>query len=538
MYKVFVVDDEIVVREGIRDEMNWKEIEFEFVGEAADGELALMQIKEIKPDILITDIKMPFMDGLKLSKIVRKNMPWMKIIILSGHDEFDYAKEAISIGVAEYMLKPIGSDDLLKILLKMKKQIEFERRERENIEKIKNELDSNMPMIKSKFLCDILYGTVDLKDIFDNCKKMNIDIKAKYYLVVVLDKTFDDKIREDMDYKYNENVKADSIVSSVLESDNDTIFFKKDNNQTVIIFKSDEYDLIEDMAYSYSQSLKYEVERNVDSILTIGIGTVYDSISGILKSHNEAQSALKYKFVIGKSKIIGYKDVKSNISMDSKDEIDKMRKIKILSFLKFGVSSNINDFLDKYTEQLVVQNENFQIYSYHFLIDIIINSINFLDELNGDYKKVLPEFIDMNDFITSVDSIDKFRSYSTIILNRVFEFRDNKIKNKYGNIIHMAKKYIEKHYFEEDISLNVVSAHVNVSPSHFSTIFSQETEETFIEYLTKTRIQKAMELLRTTNQRSSEIAYNVGYNDPRYFTYLFKKTTKKTPIEFRNTGSF
>ena len=123
MYKVFLVEDEIVVREGIRDNVNWENSNFIFSGEAPDGEIALPLIQEIKPDILITDIKMPFMDGLELSRIIKKNMPWVRIIILSGHDEFKFAKEAISIGVTEYLLKPISSSDLLKALNKVTVEI-------------------------------------------------------------------------------------------------------------------------------------------------------------------------------------------------------------------------------------------------------------------------------------------------------------------------------------------------------------------------------------------------------------------------------
>ena len=117
-YKVFLVEDEIVTREGIRDNVDWKANGFEFCGEASDGDMALPLIQAIKPDVLITDIKMPFMDGLQLSKIIRERMPWVKIIILSGHDEFEYAQEAIKLGVNEYLLKPITVQEMHKVLQK------------------------------------------------------------------------------------------------------------------------------------------------------------------------------------------------------------------------------------------------------------------------------------------------------------------------------------------------------------------------------------------------------------------------------------
>jgi two-component system response regulator YesN len=532
VYKVFVVDDEIVVREGIRDEVKWKEKGFEFVGEAPDGELALMQIKELKPDILITDIKMPFMDGLELSKIVRENMPWIKIIILSGHNEFEYAKEAISLGVAEYLLKPVSAKDLIFTLMKVKSCIEEEKRERENVERMKNQLANNMPVIKNRFLSDFVQGLIPLDTANEKFSALNVDIENEYYLTTVIEKCFLSNYNSETDLKIN------TLVSEILENGNSALYFKKSEFETISIYKSDDKNLIEDMAFSYSQSIKYEVERNTNSKITIGVGDVHSNMEGIITSYNEAVSALKYKYAIGSSKIIGFKDVKENNRNKKVNGFEKIRKINIMEFLKFGAMNDIDRFLDKYTEQLNVQNKNFLIYSYHFLIDIALTISNFIDELEGDYEKIIPEITKMEEVISEVDSIDKFRTCAKTIIFKAFQFRDGKIKNKYGTIIDMAKKFINVKYLDQEISLNMVSSHVNVSPSHFSTIFSQETGETFIEYLTKTRIRKAKELLKTTNQRSSEVAYNVGYNDPRYFTYLFKKFTKKTPIEYRNTGVY
>ncbi len=149
-YKVFLVEDEIVTREGIRDNVDWKANGFDYCGEAADGETALLLLRTVKPDILITDIKMPFMDGLQLGKIVREHMPWIKIIILSGHDEFEYAKEAINIGVTEYLLKPITVQDMHKVLQKLGRQLDQERKEQENFQKMQEQLEENQAMLRER----------------------------------------------------------------------------------------------------------------------------------------------------------------------------------------------------------------------------------------------------------------------------------------------------------------------------------------------------------------------------------------------------
>ncbi len=134
-YKVFFVEDEIITREGIRDHVDWQANGFEFCGEASDGEMALPLIQTAQPDVLITDIKMPFMDGLQLSKIVRERMPWVKIIILSGHDEFEYAQEAIKLEVTDYILKPITVKKLQSVLQNLTVKLDQERKEQDNFKK-------------------------------------------------------------------------------------------------------------------------------------------------------------------------------------------------------------------------------------------------------------------------------------------------------------------------------------------------------------------------------------------------------------------
>ena len=157
MYSVFIADDEHIVLEGIRKKIDWDGAGLSFAGEATDGEIAFSMISEIKPDILITDIKMPFMDGLELSRLLKKIQPWIRIIILSGHDEFEYAKAAISIGVEDYILKPFTHDDLLKRLNKVAADLDKEKKQLSDISHLKEELESNAALLKNKFFKCLLF---------------------------------------------------------------------------------------------------------------------------------------------------------------------------------------------------------------------------------------------------------------------------------------------------------------------------------------------------------------------------------------------
>src|SRR6185503_7252740 len=159
-YKVFFVEDEIITREGIRDNVDWQASGFEFCGEATDGERALPLLRTVQPDVLITDIKMPFMDGLQLSKIVRERMPWIKIIILSGHDEFEYAQKAISLGVTDYLLKPVTIQKLQTALQRLTVQLDQEHKEKAALRQLQEQMEDNRAMLREQLLFKLVIGAI------------------------------------------------------------------------------------------------------------------------------------------------------------------------------------------------------------------------------------------------------------------------------------------------------------------------------------------------------------------------------------------
>ncbi|MDR1618326.1 MAG: response regulator, partial [Treponema sp.] len=186
MYKVFLVEDEIVVREGIRNSIPWEKTAYTLAGEAPDGEMALSIIKDIKPDILVTDIKMPFMDGLALSRIVKKTLPWIKIIILSGHDEFEYARKAISIGVEEYLLKPVSSRDMLAALDKIAARIDEEKEKLLSIEHLKKQMRSHTDILRERWLRDFVNGGIPSAEIIEQARELGLDLIAHSYVAALV----------------------------------------------------------------------------------------------------------------------------------------------------------------------------------------------------------------------------------------------------------------------------------------------------------------------------------------------------------------
>jgi two-component system, response regulator YesN len=530
VYKVFLVDDEIITRHGIRDCTKWDKTDFVFSGEASDGELALPLIQEIKPDILITDIKMPFMDGLQLSQIIRKNMPGIKIIILSGHDEFTFAREAMSIGVTEYLLKPVTYSNLLESLNKVADQIENEKKEKENAEKIKKQLAQNTLLFRDKFLNELTLGLISPVDGIDNCTRFNINIISKFYIVEIIELEIAKK--DSSEGEYSEILKTEALIDNVVMKNNEVIKFRRILGEIILIIKGDNAENLEETAYVLAQSLKSEVERNISCILRISIGSVRERIQGITQSYKEANEIKNYRYIYGKRKILGISDIKSTI--ESKKEFIKIGKNDVYEFLKCGLKSDVGNFVDQYIDNLNEVGMKSLIYIYYLFLDIVLNASRFINELGGEIEQLIPSVANLENYVTGIDSIEKFEELTENTLKKVLEFRDTRVVKKYDSIINKSKEYIHTNFLNPSISLNSVASYVNVSPSHFSTIFSQETGESFIEYLTKVRVKQAMELLRTTSLKSAEIAYNVGYSDAHYFCYILKKAIGITPKEYRN----
>jgi len=529
MYRVFLVEDEIIVREGIRDNFNWGNTNFLFAGEAPDGEVALPLLQEIKPDILITDIKMPFMDGIELSRIVKKNMPWIKVIILSGHDEFIYAKEAISAGVTEYLLKPISPDKLLSALNKVAELIETEKRERENVENMKKQLRGNLELFKDRFLSELAIGALSPAKAIDKAASLSLSLMAKYFLVMIVEL---ESIPIEKDpFNYSEILKVEPLMLNLIENEPDILRFKRNILENVFIFKGENPEMIKDSAYRVAQSIKYEVERNSSLLVSVYIGSVNERIQGITQSLLHADKMRNANFIYGKFKIIGIDDIEEDASR--KDPIIRFDQLSLFEFLKFGEKTKTEAFLDEYLKNIGASSLKTSIYIYYVYIDIVLAAAKFLDEIGGDNDILAPEIKDMENTVSRIASMEELKTGLIQVLEKVFICRNNIKKDKYSNVIEKAKLYIKDNYTDPDISLISVANCVSISPNHFSALFKQKVGQTFIDYLTSTRIKKAMELLKTTSFKISEIAYDVGYNDAHYFSYMFKKITGYTPKDYK-----
>ncbi|MEJ2758846.1 MAG: response regulator [Anaerolineales bacterium] len=519
-YRVFLVEDEIITREGIRDNVDWNAAGFEFCGEAPDGEIALQLIEETNPDVVITDIKMPFMDGLQLSKIIHEHMPWVKIIILSGHDEFEYAQSAIQIGVTEYLLKPISAKDLHKVLVKVASTLDKEKQEIERLKRLQTRIEESLVLSREKFLLDLVMGATTTSDAIEQSQQLGLEIIGRYYLVALIQIELC-QVSQPFDYQQYKHV--EQIVSEFAGNNLDIFLTKKDFEELVLFIKGDDREQLIEEGKFLTDLIKAEIEKQTNCKVSIQLGGLQDRLGDVHLSFFEA---------IVKSKSSQPKHQQSNSEIDRID-LFRIDHDAIDNYLKFGTVKDFDPFFDAvYKPVGGIALHSFLLKQYLF-IDLIVTVSEFLHNLDGNAKGGVSDNAEVEQLLDEINSMDELKAQIRQIFIRALDIRNDQTNQERMHQLQKMKVYLDEHFTDPDLKMSQVAEFFNLSPNYFSTVFSQEMGETFRDYLSKLRMQHAKTLLRTTDLKISEIAFQSGYNDAHYFCSVFKKKTSVTPSQFR-----
>ena len=534
--KVFLVEDEMVIRNGIVKSINWEKEGYRLVGEASDGELAYPMILKEKPDILLTDIKMPFMDGLELSRLVKQELPDTKILIFSGYDEFEYAKEAIRIGVTEYLLKPVSSEQLLEVMRRISKQIEQDREEREILRQYQEDMKENVERERQNFFSHVIRGEVSIGEAVKNGKKYGMDLSAGFYSIIMFKifSTPEENIVSEHIWKICEKIetKVDEIPYAY--------YFQRGIDGWVFLLTAESKEQMEERQKNLCDCLA-EIMKNERKVEYFGgIGKPVERIRNLGQSFRDAERIFAERFtrqsnqfLSGFEKMDVYKD--DEFQIKDLGDVGKSREM-IEKFLNNGTKEELEEFMDTYFIRMKEDKLQSTLMRQYIIMDIYIVIMSFcekIDAVNHDYQQ---ETEKLKSTIQNMNSVPEIRLYITYMLNQAIELRDSISKKRYADIIKAAEKMISEHYMSEEISLNSVADSVGMSPSYFSSVFSKESGKTFVEFLTETRMEKAKELLMCSTLKTSEIGYEVGYKDPHYFSYIFKKTQGCSPKDYRARG--
>lgn len=537
--KVFLVEDEMVIRRGIKNSIDWEKEGYIFCGEASDGELAYPMIIKEKPDILITDIRMPFMDGLELCKLVKKELPNIKILILSGYDEFDYAKEAIRLGVTEYLLKPISSGKLLEALNGVSESIRREKEDKDLVRKYMEEMRENTEHEKQKFFEQMIAGNLSMADALETGKKYEMNLSAGMYNLLLFRFTLGEENRKSGEL-WGE---AEYAIEKLTERLEYVFEFQRDVEGWAFLLMADNEEQMSERVKELSKDLE-EIMKNYSTITYFGgIGQPVARLRELEESFREAERALAARFTMELNRIISVEDIRMAQNVDTLDDIEitsfgEIEKTRTMleKFLNNGAEDEIDEFVDVYINELPEENLKSVLMRQYIIMDAYIVMMSFCEKIEGIEGEMQAQSEELKNSMKTIQTLEEIKNYIRMLLKKIIGVRDTISGRRYSDIIEIAKDQIRKTYMSDEISLNTIAAEVGMSPSYFSSIFSKEMGKTFVEYLTEIRMDRAKELLMCSSMKTSEIGYEVGYKDPHYFSYIFKKTQNCTPKEFRARG--
>ena len=533
MLKVFLVEDESVIREGFRDKIPWEQYGFQLVGEAGDGEMALPMIRKLKPDLLITDIKMPFMDGLSLSEIVKEEFPKIKIIIISGYDDFEYARQAIKAGVDQYLLKPITRTTLRGVLLEMKEKIEQGMEQKDYQAQYQDEVQEFEQFSLRRFFEKILEGKLSVKEIYEEAAAQSLQLTASCYNLLLF------SIYEKAEVSSRESrerlIRKQEEVFHYFLRHPQYILFRFNVSCYGVLIKSEQFQMEELTENSLAHFKKVCAPEEDHLEWYVAVGTEVERLSMLPQCYKDANHYFAYRFIKPGLHVLSETTLSDCLAGQGEKNIGTVDFMQmdpeiIRDFLSRGEDKEIHDFVESYLYN--IQNAlKSRMFRSYVILNIRFAVVAFLESIGADQAEYLEEIEHAVQMIRSEDS--EIFEYFAGMLETAMGIRDRINSCQGGKMLKKALDYIDDHYDCDTLSLNLVAENIGMSASYLSAIFSQNMQKTFVEYVTEKRIEKAKKLLKQTDKNSGEIAKAVGYKDSHYFSFVFKKLQGCSPREYR-----
>lgn len=530
MLKVFIVDDEIIQREGLIKYVPWENYNMEIIGNASDGIEALEVISKLLPDILITDVKMPRMNGLELSRKAKEIFPDIKILIISGYKDFESARAAIEMNAYAFIIKPVIMEkfeqELVKIQLKFQKEKVFN----EEYARIQKQLEESKPLLMERFIKDLLYGfLIDEETIRRRAEYLSMELlKRKYHLLLI-----------QVDKKNNFSTTEDNILLFYLNLSSHLISVYGNSSSDILIqIKEDEYVLItfdtsldEIQLHDLIREIRQSVHSLFDRTVTIGISNAKSNIVQLREAYIEAEMATKQKFYLGKGKNIFFRDI--NITNNIPIVVEE-RYEKLISDVEVGNVDVVEETTNMVFLQLSRASGIEEHYVRAFCYRIIGDIYRILYNKNEKAESIFGEEYILWNKICRYDTIPDVWQWLKNIINAVTRHIYNKHTKKNITAVDTIIEILETKFYKH-ITIEELSRQVFLAPNYISNIFKEKTGESVIDYLTKVRMKHARELLSNQSLRIFEVAEKVGFDNTSYFSAVFKNSFGLTPKKFRES---
>lgn len=525
MLKVLIIDDEKLVRAMVRQCIDWEAIGLQVVGEASSARMGMEMLEELHTDMIIMDIKMPGMNGLACSQFVLDKYPWMKIIILSGHDDFEYASEGIHIGVVEYLLKPVNDEELRKAVIKAKQAIMVERDHQKEFERYKEELGKHAVYIKDRQLFGAISSSSP-QQYLETLEYFGIKINGKIFQVALIEPQMPPGSPEE------EKILMKMLIRKLTEDyygNIPGIYISDSGAEWSVILNNSEEDILYDSAPKLCQYL----EDNTEIRICMNIGNVYYNVNKVRESYREAKDASAYRFSSGEN-IICFRDVypyyDANVNMNDKEGCIRELGNDIRIGDSAAAEQKLSVLLEKF-RQAGGEREQALILTIEVFAEImkVLTELKIAAHSNAmNYSSVISE-------VFLKDTFEEIEEYlRKIILEACASIRAE-VSDKEKSLVRKVRDELDEHYADEELSLNTLAKKYYVNPSYLSRVFKEKTGATFTGYLFAVRMKEAEYLVLHSEMKAYEIAEQVGIADPHYFSSCFKKHTGMSVAEFKKT---
>jgi len=523
--KMIIVEDEKIIREQIAASIQWSQYGIDVIGTAENGSIALKMARTFKPEIILSDIRMPEMDGLELLIEVQKEMRGTKVVLLTAYDDFKYVQTALKNGAFDYVLKIVPTEELINTVLKARDKVLEEQKKTREAEVLKANLKENVQIANERLLNRLVsHKSKNINYVVECLNKNGILFKNGHYFVVIVDFNQTDI--------YLEIERYSLVKMKMLEIENKLsrggIWYFDEKDRLIGIIQHEN-----SISFSESSnSLKKALIENEITNYYVGVGLSKDTIENIYDSYCEAEKALEFKIVKSKNAVITYSEI---LYLQKKGELTGLikdcRKDLYVQLKSFS-ENKIKDSIDKVFEELILIKSIHPNELYQFCYELI-------QEANRDIAAFDPEF---NSSVSEYDFYSDIRQYDDIQMLKEWlkELISSIVRRVHNNKEEPVSQTISKvlNFIDEnigfDLNLKAISEKFEVNQSCLSILFKNKTGTYFKDYILKKKMERALILLKDSRLRIKEVSVMVGYQDEKYFTNIFKKLTGMTPSQYKN----
>ncbi len=530
MYKLIVIDDEDIVRNGIKTGSPLGSLGFEIIAEAENGIEAMEKIREYRPDVVLTDIRMPQMNGIELIESISRDFPHIKIVILSGYSEVEYLKTAIKNKVEEYLLKPTCMEEFNEVFTRLRERLDAERQKFDEYDMLQKQLSDSLPYMREKYLNQLIRGYYDsLEAIEEKNRFYKVNLNGDRFAVILfeIDHLYEVLKGHTEEQKQLMLLSVTHIANQVIQDTCPGFFFSGNNSEVVGICGSD-------AGMKCISSTIFEIQKKVFEYkgLTVsaGVSKEFSDMRKAAVAYRQSLEAIKQKVFLGSESIVFYEDVE-NISGNSPEQC-MFDHDSISNAIYYEQQTELEKLLDavfaKFEDRMLRQSE----YIDKLCLELLFYISRYIQQFNIRFEDILESRNMSFSFIHNLDSLESKKSW---LLDLLYEAgrRIGVVRIECTcRIIEETKTFIQANY-NNNISLDQIAEKVNKNSAYLSKLFKAETGENYIEYLTRLRIDKAKELLTDIGMKTYEIANMVGYADVSHFNRMFKKHVGLNPSEYR-----